>query len=441
MKQSVVVIGGGVAGIVAAFRLASLGNKVLLVERANSLGGLLQSRCINGRYYDFGTHFLSKTSIADLDTFLFDGLNTRDLIGSSVASFNRTLHNESGFLHDFGFPDNVRKTFLDSYLSLNTKVRTSASFNNLADQLTYTFGPLIYDNLLEPSLIKFFHTSPVNLAPDSHRLFGLHRIILGDPETIRNLKMDLSFDRDLAFHSHQEGSSSHASSFYPLHGGVGAWPKLLTEKLRELNVEIVTNAQYTLTHSKNRISQIDLCGNCYDLDLVVSTIPLGPLCKSLYPPPAYSAIKPTFLSTILVHFEYPADYCTDSLYVNNYDPSHHSFRVSLYGNYLRSVAKQSNHLTVEFLVSDTPASIKTYCDYAKVELQQMNLLTSPELATVVGTDLINTGFPVPSPTFSDLHTKSSSIPPLIDNLISFGRSSGKSWFMSDVISQIYHDLN
>ena len=54
MKQSVVVIGGGVAGIVAAYRLASLGNKVLLVERANSLGGLLQSRCINGRYYDFG---------------------------------------------------------------------------------------------------------------------------------------------------------------------------------------------------------------------------------------------------------------------------------------------------------------------------------------------------------------------------------------------------
>ena len=127
--------------------------------------------------------------------------------------------------------------------------------------------------------------------------------------------------------------------------------------------------------------------------------------------------------------------------MNNYDPSHHSFRVSLYGNYLHSVGKQSNHLTVEFLVSDTSASIKTYCDYAKVELQQMNLLTSPELATVVGTDLINTGFPVPSPTFSDLHTKSSSIPPSIDNLISFGKSSGKSWFMSDVISQIYHDLN
>ena len=108
---------------------------------------------------------------------------------------------------------------------------------------------------------------------------------------------------------------------------------------------------------------------------------------------------------------------------------------------MHSVGKQSNHLTVEFLVSDTSASIKTYCDYAKVELQQMNLLTSPELATVVGTDLINTGFPVPSPTFSDLHTKSSSIPPSIDNLISFGKSSGKSWFMSDVISQIYHDLN
>ena len=241
------------------------------------------------------------------------------------------------------------RLFLTLIFVFSTKLELLTAFNNLADQLIYTFGPLIYDNLLEPSLIKFFHTSPVNLAPDSHRLFGLHRIILGDPETIRNLKMDPSFDRDLAFHSHQEGSSSHASSFYPLHGGVGAWPQLLTQKLRELNVEIVTNAQYTLTHSNNRISQIDLCSNCYDLDLVVSTIPLGPLCKSLYPPQAYSTIKPTFLSTILVHFEYPADYCIDSLYVNNYDQVITLSAFLCMVIILHSIGKQSNHLTVSFL--------------------------------------------------------------------------------------------
>ena len=153
--RTAVVIGGGIAGIVAAYRLASLGNKVILVERAKSLGGLLRSRSINGKFYDYGSHLLSKTGSLDLDSFLFDGLNTIDLTSMSVGSFNRTLHSDSSFLHDFGFSDDDRSLFLKSYLELDKTTQKTNSFSNLSEQLTSTFGSVIYDRLLSPTLSKF----------------------------------------------------------------------------------------------------------------------------------------------------------------------------------------------------------------------------------------------------------------------------------------------
>jgi heterodisulfide reductase subunit A len=39
MKQSALVVGGGIAGIEAALRLADAGKRVYLVEREASIGG------------------------------------------------------------------------------------------------------------------------------------------------------------------------------------------------------------------------------------------------------------------------------------------------------------------------------------------------------------------------------------------------------------------
>lgn len=440
--RTTVVIGGGIAGIVAAYRLASHGSKVILVERAKSLGGLLRSRSINGKFFDYGSHLLSKTGLVDLDSFLFDGLDTIDLTSLSVGSFNRTLHADSSFLHDFGFSDDDRTLFLKSYLELDKIIQQTHLFSNLSEQLTSTFGRVIYERLLCPTLSKFFHESPVNLAPDSHRLFGLNRIILGDPQTTRELKKNKFYDCDLAFHHHQEGISPNASLFYPLSGGVGAWISLLTSKLHSLNVDIVTSSQYSFSYSNDRISQIHLCGNTYDLDLVVSTIPSFNLHKILDPSSSLPRINSASLSTFLVHFEYQGEYLCDSLYIYNHDPRHHIFRVSLYGNYLYSLSSRTNHITVEFLVTESPASINQMCNYAVTEIEQMQLLTSPELLKVVGTDFIKTGFPVPkAKPLIDKQENSISIIPSISNLLTFGRSSGQSWFMSDVITQIDRALN
>src|SRR5262245_53252661 len=71
--NSIVVVGGGLAGLVSALLIAERGDSgpVYLVERSTELGGLLRSydRGPFGRF-DHGMHTFTSSGIADLDTFM-----------------------------------------------------------------------------------------------------------------------------------------------------------------------------------------------------------------------------------------------------------------------------------------------------------------------------------------------------------------------------------
>ena len=56
VKCDVVVVGGGFAGIFAAWRLAHAGQSVVLVDKADHLGGTLWSRAWKDYFVDTGTH-------------------------------------------------------------------------------------------------------------------------------------------------------------------------------------------------------------------------------------------------------------------------------------------------------------------------------------------------------------------------------------------------
>ncbi|HWW45982.1 MAG TPA: FAD-dependent oxidoreductase, partial [Acidimicrobiia bacterium] len=56
MSRSVVVVGGGLAGITAALACADAGADVVLVERRHRLGGLTWSFQRHGLWFDNGQH-------------------------------------------------------------------------------------------------------------------------------------------------------------------------------------------------------------------------------------------------------------------------------------------------------------------------------------------------------------------------------------------------
>ena len=71
MKNTLYIIGGGLAGISQAIKYQKDYQSVCIIEGSQSLGGLLKSICINGKHYPIGAHFLRKTNTIDIDKILF----------------------------------------------------------------------------------------------------------------------------------------------------------------------------------------------------------------------------------------------------------------------------------------------------------------------------------------------------------------------------------
>lgn len=69
--KSVIVVGGGIAGILSALMLPRRADSVYLVEQEGRIGGLLRS--IQGEYghwFDYGTHVVRETGIPEIDSLM-----------------------------------------------------------------------------------------------------------------------------------------------------------------------------------------------------------------------------------------------------------------------------------------------------------------------------------------------------------------------------------
>ncbi|MFQ6611114.1 MAG: protoporphyrinogen oxidase, partial [Fidelibacterota bacterium] len=62
MNKSVVIIGGGIAGLTAGYRLKEAGFQVTLIEKSSRLGGAMYSKYENGFLSEFGPNTILETS-------------------------------------------------------------------------------------------------------------------------------------------------------------------------------------------------------------------------------------------------------------------------------------------------------------------------------------------------------------------------------------------
>ncbi|MEW5718053.1 MAG: FAD-dependent oxidoreductase [Chloroflexota bacterium] len=117
-SQPIVILGAGCAGLAAGMRLTKRGYRVVLLERADHVGGLAGGVRINGNTYEYGPHTFHTTDPEILS-------DITSLMGDALIPYNRTI--KIKFLGNyFKFPLAIRDVLFK--LPIPTVIHAGLSF-------------------------------------------------------------------------------------------------------------------------------------------------------------------------------------------------------------------------------------------------------------------------------------------------------------------------
>ncbi|ULE33109.1 protoporphyrinogen/coproporphyrinogen oxidase [Mycobacterium sp. IDR2000157661] len=171
-SADLIVLGAGPAGLMAAWRAARAGRSVIVLERADVVGGMAASFPVAGVRVDHGSHRLHPSTapeiMADLCGLLGDDLQTRPRHGR--------LRVDDRWV---GFP--LRPKDLARALPASTIARIGAeaitaplrrrkTVASYADALRRGLGPTLYDRLYGPYAVKLWGIPGERIDPEQARV-------------------------------------------------------------------------------------------------------------------------------------------------------------------------------------------------------------------------------------------------------------------------------
>ncbi|MCT4665389.1 MAG: NAD(P)-binding protein [Flavobacteriales bacterium] len=431
--KKIVVVGGGIAGIFSALLYRKKGYEVTLIERQKSLGGLLRSKELFKKdlFYDYGTHFLGQTGIAEVDAILFKDLEVNEFDFLKTGSFYKGLNEGNGFLSDKHI-DNKEEGLRE--LIANTP---KESYHNLKDHLENEYGKT-FGNIIAQAAEKFFFTPAEKLEENSHALFGLSRIMVADANKTMELKKEPKYDKVLAFHSYQEGLSS-LKSMYPKEYGVGNWIRSMEQSLTEAGVRVLKDTEVGKIHLEGKtITSLEVKNETIELDQLVWTVPTVFLMKNLGI--EIKTAAPKRLTSCIFHYLVDQKYLTDLYYFNNFDPDYQTFRVTLYDNYSQGI-EGFYRITVEAMTNQIPENTDQMTLDIFEELKQMKVISEQTELLEKEAEIYPNSFPVLDIPFGVSSKKQLEIvKENCENVVFFGKAKGKTWFMNHVIQDIFKSV-
>lgn len=283
-EQRVAVLGGGVAGLSAAWKLAERGLGVDLYEAAPALGGMAGSWERNGYTWDFGPHRFHTKNQAILDT-------VRDLVGSDLLT--RYRKTRVYFLDRFfDYPLNASNLLTNlppslAALSLldfaGMKMRQwfkPAEDDSFESWVVNRFGRRLYDIYFGPYTAKVWGRDPSKLSAS----WAAQRVAVVDlwDLLLRTLKLRRG---DNGFH-HTE----YKDEFWYPRRGIGQLSDAMADRARAHGANLLTGARIVaIEHDGTSITGIryrrDGQEFVQDCSAVVSTLPLPLFVQLLTPAP------------------------------------------------------------------------------------------------------------------------------------------------------------
>ena len=118
-SKRICIIGAGLSGLSLAWKKENLGHEVQIIEAASRVGGVLQSKCLEGYLLDYGANSLSLRFQDTYDTLFQMGVMDHAIDADSIT--NKRFIVRNGKL--VALPLNLPSFFLSSFLSPLGKLR------------------------------------------------------------------------------------------------------------------------------------------------------------------------------------------------------------------------------------------------------------------------------------------------------------------------------
>jgi protoporphyrinogen oxidase len=429
MNEKIVVVGAGIAGILAAKLEIDKGNDVVLLDASDRAGGLLRSDCIEGNYFDYGIHLVSETGIDALDRILLGELTDKDysikrlLLAGNY--FNGSFNEKSCFVDTTTLPKVVYNQGCYDVLSAGHN-----ESSNLEEWYTNRYGKTFSQKIFCPVIKKYLGVSAKELSSSVGCFFDLSRLLAFDQRTTEKLGEIGQYYAVLGHHVRKEG----VTKFYPKNGGMSTFVDHMLTKLNRNKVHFLLGSQITRVVQNNGVvHELVINGEGFSVDRVIWTIPVSLL--AMYVPLGLDVQKPRFRKTLLFDFVFDKLLLSDVSYINVYDLNMNSGRITLYQN-LAGDIDGKGRCTVEVLSE----KLLSEDDILK-ELMVIGLVANNAICLFKYKRDVFNGFPVldlkyveQSKLQADFYRN------YFKNVDFLGKASERAFFMRDVLKEVYSKL-
>ncbi|MFP5260009.1 MAG: FAD-dependent oxidoreductase, partial [Acidobacteriota bacterium] len=271
-NHPIVIVGGGVAGLTCAVRLAEAGRPCLVLEREPEVGGLLRSVVLDGVVFDLGPHVLFLDAPGEGEAFL-----RQLLTGSPVIRHPFAFAVDAGgrqwqfpnHLDFFRYPWRYKLEALRAGLKRRGAPPPEPISAEL--ELSEKCGPALYDLLFRQLFTKKALMSPA----------ALHHHWLARVDRTADNRKEPFLRRGKAAAVVSAIAKLRQRYWYPA-GGLGDVPALLKKRIEAAGGEIVTNVRdIALTRQGRRVTAIKADGRVIEPAHVVWTAPLNALAETL----------------------------------------------------------------------------------------------------------------------------------------------------------------
>ncbi len=346
------VLGGGPAGLAAAYSLTKQGHSVVVVEQDSTVGGFAKSIEYQGFILDYGPHRFF-TKLAPVLAFWDEVLGKEQV---TVNRLTRIYYGNKYFsyplkafeaLFSLGFIESARIVL--SYIQ--AQLFPNRSPQNFAEWVSGRFGKRLFEIFFEGYTQKLWGIPCTDISADwaAQRIKGLSLLkavrnaLLGNDGKVKSLIDQFQFPR-LGSGQLYEMTADYLQS----HGQ----SVLLNTQVVRIHHENAQATQVTLKNLQTGLEETVDCGG------VISSIPLTHLVQQLTPdaprPVVESAKSLKFRNTVLVYLivESGKLFPDNWLYIN--EPSVKLGRVTNFANWSPDMLPNQHQ---------TPLCCEYWCDF------------------------------------------------------------------------------